>query len=91
MLAGRLLRGGQRLHLGQSRRGMPLDEEGNKFPYPAARESRDLTLNDGRDFFRPELREVSGQSLLKVSDKECLVDLDHKTACARRRQRSTGT
>jgi len=42
-----LLCGSQTLQLGQSRIGMPLDKQGNKCPYRAVRESRDLTLNDG--------------------------------------------
>ena len=57
---------------------MPLDKQGNISPYPSVRESRDLTLNDGRDFFRPELRVLTGQALLNVGDQLCLVCPSHE-------------
>ena len=57
---------------------MPLDKQGNKFPYRAVRESRNLTLNDGRNLFWRELRVLSGQALLNAGDQMCLVCLSHR-------------
>jgi len=48
---------------------MPLDKQGNKFPYRAIGESRNLTLNDGRHFCWRELRVLTGQVSLNVGDQ----------------------
>lgn len=57
---------------------MPLDKQGDKFPYRALRESRDLALNNGRHFCLRDLRVLTDQAPLDVGDQRGLVGLRHE-------------
>jgi len=56
---------------------MPLDEQRNKVPNRALRESRARPLNGSGDLIRRQMPILAGQAALDIGDHQFLADLGH--------------
>jgi hypothetical protein len=56
---------------------MPLDEQRNKVPNRALRESRARPLNGSGDLIRRQMPILAGQAALDIGNHQFLADLGH--------------